>query len=387
MNNLALRPVAVAFLAFGVFVGVWAVAAADIERGLGMGHRTFGLLVSGSLAVAALANVLVGPLTDRFGAGPTLASALIVWAMSLGAVAVAHGAALVAAIGAAFAMAGAVDVAMNVAATAALRARPGHLVRFHALFNVGAAVAALATGFLVVRGASWWWCWVLVAAIAVGVARSARRSSVPNDLSDAQPWNPRTAVALIRSQRLVMVAVAFALAALVEGGVSLWGVLYLREHLSSGVLPGATAAAAGFVVAAIARVSLGPLAGSLGTARGIGAGGALAAAGLVVMAVASNVGVAAGGLVLAASGISVCWPLLLAHATAGGRRPGAVVGLVSGIGYLGFVAGPTIVGFVSSAVGLDAGMFVLAGVALLVAVTPLVERRARAAAGPNRRGA
>src|SRR5204862_3869788 len=141
-----------------------------------------------------------------------------------------------------------------------------------------------------------------------------------------------------------LVAIAFAVGAMVEGGVDLWGVLFLRTNLSCGRRVGASSAVAGYLVAAGARAFLGPAAGRRGARRGVLYGGGTAAAGALIL-VASRTPLLAGlGLVLAAGGVSMCWPLLLAVASAGRERPGAVVGAVSSIGYVGFVVGPSIVG-------------------------------------------
>jgi MFS family permease len=60
-----------------------------------------------------------------------------------------------------------------------------------------------------------------------------------------------------------------------------------------------------------------------------------------------------------------------------------VVGAVSTVGYLGFVVGPSLVGFVADRAGLRWGLVMLAAAAMLVAVAPYRRR----AAGLNRRSA
>ena len=108
-------------------------------------------------------------------------------------------------------------------------------------------------------------------------------------------------------------------------------------------------------------------------------GASLAAVGLVVLALAPSAVIAAAGLVTAAGGVSMCWPLLLAQAGAGRERPAAAVGGVSAIGYLGFVVGPAVVGSVAQLAGLRAGLLALAAAAVFVAVVPRrVDARGRA---------
>jgi MFS family permease len=168
--------------------------------------------------------------------------------------------------------------------------------------------------------------------------------------------------------------------------VELWGVLFLRTTLPSGLAVSAISAVAAYSVAAAARLLLGPLAGRRGPIPGVAAGAGTAAAGILLLALASTGPVAGLGLVLAAGGISLCWPLLLSLASAGRPRPGAVVGAVTAVGYTGFVVGPTVVGALAGGFGLRAGLVLLAAFAAFVAVAPAVSaarrRPAAASSGP-----
>ena len=130
-----LRLLAASFVGFGTFWGTWAVAAADIERSLGVSHGGFGLLLSIALGVAAITNSIAGSLTERWGTSTALNYGLVVWAVLLvvGALVPEGGLAIV--LVATVAAGGAVDVVMNVAATAAFADEPGRLVRFHGFFN------------------------------------------------------------------------------------------------------------------------------------------------------------------------------------------------------------------------------------------------------------
>src|SRR5262249_26711454 len=88
-----------------------------------------------------------------------------------------HRVVLAAFIVATFAVGGLVDTVMNVAATAALAPRPGALVRFHALFNIGGAIGALGRGLLILNGASWRWGGAVVGGRRRG--RAGDRVGVP----------------------------------------------------------------------------------------------------------------------------------------------------------------------------------------------------------------
>ncbi len=365
-----LRPIGWVFVLFGIFWGSWAVAAVDVERALHLSTGGFGALLSLALAGAASANAVGGTLCERFGTGTVLGTSLLTWAMVLTVGAFVRAPVLLGLlIIAMFANGALIDVAINVAATAALGHRPGRLVAFHGRFNGGAALGAALTGLLLATGASWRWMWVAVAVVALGLAVVCLRVPLPaGQTGDRVPFGG--AFSLLRREGLLVLAGAFALAAMVEGGIELWGVFYLRTHLSSGLLVGAGGAVLGYTVAAVARISLGPTVGRRGTARGVTIGAGTAAVGVVILATSGTAVIAAAGLVLAAGGISMCWPLLVAQAGTGRSRAGAVVGAVSAVGYLGMVIGPAVVGWVAEAVGLRAALGVLAAGALVVAVVP-----------------
>jgi MFS family permease len=375
-----LRPVAAAFVGFGMFWGSWSVAVADIEHELGLSHAMFGFLLSVGLAAGGVANALGGTLAERHGTGRVLAGALVTWATLVLTVTAVHQRWAVAALLiVTFATGGLVDTVMNVAATAALAGSPGGLVRFHALFNTGGAIGALGTGVLIGADASWRWWWVVVAVIGYAIAWACATATLPGGATDDDvPLGG--ALKLLRAEHLVVLAVAFAVSAMVEGGIELWGVLFLRTRLPSGLVVGVTSAVIAYTIAASARVLFGPAAGRKGAAHGVTVGASIAAAGILVLALAPGAWAKGTGLVMAAGGISMCWPLMLAHATAGRARPGAIVGAVSAVGYFGFFAGPTIVGWASAAGGLRSGLLLLSVAAVFVAVAPNVSGRRRAPA-------
>ena len=103
--------------------------------------------------------------------------------------------------------------------------------------------------------------------------------------------------------------------------------------------------------------------------RGIAVGSGIAAFGLVLIGVAPAVG-AAVGLALAATGVSVCWPMLLAYASQGRARPAGIVSGVTATGYIGFVVGPAVIGTVAEVSGLRIAVLVLAVIAAGVAIAP-----------------
>jgi predicted MFS family arabinose efflux permease len=227
---------------------------------------------------------------------------------------------------------------------------------------------------LIANTVSYRYAWVGVGVCGLVLAAVSFRSSLPaGEAGEDAPLGG--AIRVLREQHLLLIAAAFAVGAMVEGGVALWGVLFLRTQLSDGLAVAVTGAVAAYSIGALTRVFIGPLAGRRSAAHGVAYGAGAAAIGVLILALSPGQWPPAVGLVIAAGGVSMCWPLLMSHANAGRDRPGEVVGALSAFGYVGLFAGPTIVGWVSAAAGLKVGLLLLAVAAVFVAVAPNLKRR------------
>ncbi len=357
-----LRPVVGAFVIIGLFVGSWAVSIPEVERALGGGPGLLGVALTVSLGLAAVVNAGGGVLAERLGTSRAMSLTLGVFAaVAVGGSLAPAPVGLFLAVVLAFAALGPVDVVANVAATAALADQPGRLTRVHAMFNGGAAVgAAVAGGLLFLLGAwSWRLAWAAVAVLAVALAAAVRNRVLPAG-HPGEHVGFAEGIRILRRERLLPVAVAFALGALVEGGVTTWGVLQLREQVDAGVLVGATSSMLGFTIACLVRLASGRIATRRGARLVLVVGTSVSAVGLLVLALVPVTAVAAAGLVLAAGGISVSWPLLMSEIGRGRPRPGALVGALSSVGYIGLVIGPGLIGLVAGWFGLPVGILLLA---------------------------
>lgn len=375
--RLALRTVAVVFMVFGAFWGAWAVAAADVQRDLHLSPGGLGLLLSGSVGVGGLAAAATGTLAERWGPRVFLARALALWALAaVAAGIVSSGAVFVVFFVVAMVGAGLVDMAMNAGAAAGVGGDARRMMQFHALFNAGALCGAAVAGALIGAGRAWHWSWVFVGATGLVIAGGLAWATSA-DGPETTPARPGPSVsgtpsvtrslAILRSLHLTPLALAFVATAGVEGGIDTWGVLYLRRQLAVGILLGAGAYGVGQVIAVTVRAGgAGPI-GRVGPRWGLVAGAGTAAVGLLLESLSSRPGPAAAGLALAAAGIAVCWPLAMSavsgRAATEGVSPAPLVGALTASGYVGWVAGPAVVGLVADAGGLRAGLLILASLA------------------------
>lgn len=363
------------FVVFGMFWGTWAVATLDIQGFLELSDAGLGALVASTVVGTSVANVAGGALAERHGAGRATTVALAVWgALALVVAAVPWPWPWMALFLALVAAGGLLDVVLNIASTGALQEAPGPLLRVHASYNIGTIVGAAATGIALASLGTWRWSLLLVGAGALVLAVALRRGRVTIPAVTSQEHARfHEALSELRRSALLPLAFVFALGAMVEGGIGTFGVLYLRDRLDVAVLAGAGAYVVGQALATTTRYALGSEAAGrhLGGPRPARLGLAVAAVGLALEAATDVPLVAAAGLALASIGAATYWPLLSAVATRVSARPGLAVGGVSAFGYLGFLAGPPLVGAVADGASLRAGVLVLAVAGGLAASVPL----------------
>jgi MFS family permease len=98
-------------------------------------------------------------------------------------------------------------------------------------------------------------------------------------------------------------------------------------------------------------------------------GGAISVVGLLLAGASQQAAVAIVAFFIAGIGVSFAAPLLFGAAGRGApdAERGAAVATVTTLGYLGFLAGPPIVGGVAQALGIRASFVLLAGAAAIVA--------------------
>ncbi|MET0233236.1 MAG: MFS transporter [Kibdelosporangium sp.] len=331
----------------GFAVGLWVVHIPVIERAVDISHSTLGfllLLLGGS---AFVGMQVAGPLADRLGQrrlvpaagvllgiaafGPGLADSW--WTLGLAMIL--------------FGFAnGTIDVGMNAQAVVVERAYPRPIMAaFHAMWSIGGAAAAVvgaaALGAGVPTVVTLGSCGVLVILISLATARFLIEPDNQDDSDTTESPKGTTAPA-----RLVWLLgmLAFALM-LAEGVAADWAALHFKDIL--GTTPSTAAYAYGaFAVAMTAgRFATDRVAAAVGPVAIVRYGAALAALGLTVASFSPWVALSLVGWALFGLGLSGGVPQLF---TAAGnldtRASGTLMARVVGLGYVGMLAGPAMVG-------------------------------------------
>ena len=363
--------VSLVFLIHGILVSNWLSRIPAVQAKL---HLSVGILGATLLATAAgalIAMPLTSKLVGRFGsARVTRASTLVLCVCVVLPGLTWNAPALAAALFAYGAAAGLMDVAMNTAGVAveAAYGRPV-MVGFHALFSFGGMIGSLMGS--VAAGHAIEPQWHLA---TIGGALAA--ASIPvcrHMLVDAsQPLPDTSSTRKLLRPLIGLGAVAFCIL-LGEGAMADWSAVYLGQLSGPGVAP------LGYAVFSLS-MALGRLRGDwfherLGSVATVRWGSALAAAGLGVALLVGDVPATLAGFACAGSGFSAIFPILCSVAgKKAAAKPQAGIAAVSATGYLGFLVGPPIIGFLAQASSLRTALVLVAALSALASVMARIAR-------------
>lgn len=363
MRNVERRGLLLAFGVFGAFWGSWAAVLPAVRAQTKVSDGRLGLALAAIAFSAVPVMPVAGRLVDRFGARRALPAVLLAFGAVVPLAGLAHSlAALVAALVLLGLATGGLDVVANTATAAWERVEADRLMSVaHGAFSVGVLVGSASAGLAREAGATPLPILLTVGAVVLVVAATQPAYRMA-DLQEEQ--GSRAGMSAV----LVGIGLLTAGAFLCEDAIQSWSALHLERGLHAG--PAVSGLGPGLFAGAMAA---GRLAGGLVRLREdllLGGAGFLLTAGVLVVALAPSAPVALLGLVVAGAGTSVLAPVL--YSAVGSRaapgRQGADLARVSALGYVGFVAGPPLVGAVSAASSLPVALGSLAVIATAMTV-------------------
>ncbi|MFD7495956.1 MFS transporter [Streptomyces sp. NPDC059832] len=367
------------FVLCGTLMGTWVVHIPAIEERVGISHATLGgLLVLLGLG-AFIGMQVAGPLTDRLGARIVVPTGGILCGVALVLPGLARdpwtlaGALLV------FGFCnGCLDVSMNAHAVHVEKAygRPV-MSGFHATFSVGGVLASLAGAGAASVGLNPAAVMAAMGAVGIVIALGSARALLPAapavespvsgcpEKTGASPADTRRSA----KGRVWLLAVLALMVMLCEGAANDWSALHLKDVL--GVPAGTAAFAYGTFAAAmtIGRLLADRFVARFGSMAILRYGAATAAAGITLVALGPWMWAAFTGWALFGLGLSGCVPQLFSAAGhADPSAAGANVSRVAGLGYVGMLAGPAVIGWLTHLVALNHAFVLLTLLCVTTAV-------------------
>lgn len=366
MNSVILRRTRGAtialFLVTGVGLSVWVVSIPAVEAATGISHAVLGTLLL-LLGLGSVVGMLVtGRIIDRIGSRRAAMGAAVLLAVGTVSPALAVepwglGAAL-------FLLGlgqGSMDVSMNDQAVLVERESGKPIMSsFHAFFSIGGAVGAvigvvtqtlrLPFQVTLIGGAV-----IVAVACAVSVPLLFRQADATLDGEVGVPGE-RVVDGQQTPKIWALGALAFLLM-LAEGTANDWSALHAVRELSVPEAAGSLAFATFAVAMTVGRFSADSISARFGPVAVVRFGSLLAMLGISTVILAGWYPATLAGWALFGLGLAGTLPqIFTAAGNLGGPAPGFTLARVVGAGYVGLLAGPALVGWVSSAAGLGGAL-------------------------------
>jgi MFS family permease len=371
------------FVLDGTLMGMWLVQIPAVEKRVGISNATLGSLLVLLGLGAFIGMQVAGRLADRFGTRVVVRAAGVLCGASLALPGFARdpwalaGALLVFGFGN-----GCLDVSMNAHAVHVEKAYKRPIMSaFHAAFSVGGVIAALIGGRAASARISPAATLGAAGAVGIVVALLAARSllaTTPTAITAAAGsprttgWHPagRGAKRRSPSARIWILAALALMCMLCEGVANDWSTLEAKTIL--GVSAGTAAFAYGTFAATMTtgRLLADRVSRHFGPAAVLRCGAATGAVGIAVVALAPSIWMALAGWALFGLGLSGCVPQLFS--AAGHTDPAAAgtnVSRVAGLGYLGMLTGPAVIGWMTRLVALNYALLFPALLLVIASVT------------------
>ncbi|WP_068280649.1 MFS transporter [Aldersonia kunmingensis] len=352
----------------GFMLAMWVVHIPVISERAGVSKATLGLLILVLAGGALIGMQLAGPLADRFGSRTMVTAAAVALCVTVLGPGFAHNAVALGIALIVFGFAnGALDVSMNAQAVHVEQqySRP-ILAAFHALFSCGGLAGSLVGAATLAMG----WDVRLTLAVAAATGLVVTAACVTRMLPHV-PHPPTHAAKPSRQRSRTVIAlglIAFAL--LMSEGTALdWSALQVKEHLDTSDAAAALAFGAFSVMMTLGRFGADRVSAAIGPVRVVRYGTLIAAAGIAVVIFSDWPLLTLAGWALFGLGLSGGIPqIFTAAGNLSGGSPSTNMSRVFGMGYVGLLAGPAVIGWLTKLISLNSALVVPLVAVLLASV-------------------
>jgi fucose permease len=370
------------FLLPGLAWSSWITRTPDVRDQLSASTAEMGLILFG-LSVGSILGVLAsGALTVRLGTRPVigLGVSLVVASMFTVGIGTAAAQPLLVAFGLFIfgAGMGAAEIAMNIEGAEVERLLSASVLpALHGFFSLGTVIGSVfgivftAIDFpvlwhlAIVGGVALVVVLVFLRVLPSGTGRAVATSTAEVSARGARVWTDR---------RLLLIGVIILAMAMAEGSANDWLPLLMVDGHGFDATSGSIIFTAFAVSMTVGRFCGGWFLDRFGPTKVVRVCVALAGVGLALVIFSDNQLVAGAAVVLWGLGASLGFPVTISAAGASGPDSAARVSLVATIGYVAFLVGPPLLGFIGEAHGLRPAMIVVLGLVVVAAfLTPALE--------------
>jgi len=364
----ASRALRAQFFVLGVMFATWGVHVPTVKGHYGLGEQALAIamLASGVGALTALAQA--GRIVGRWGPRAVSAVMGVLCCASVACLLAWPAYAALLAVMLVFGITGSLlDVAINTEATEIERLAAKPLMSgFHGMFSLGGMAGASLGSAAPALGLSPQGHLLLATGVGAAIVLLASRAMLPVPEKDAEEKHP---LSLPRGP-LLLLGVLASMGLIAEGAMYDWSVLFMKQERASTASTAALAYASFSGAMAAGRFGGDWVRARVSPARLMRASGVLAALGMAVALAVPSAWVALLGFACVGLGLSNVVPVLFSAASqVPGVSPAHGIAAVSGVGYLGMMAGPPLIGLVAEHSSLSTGLVVVVVFAVFMAIS------------------
>lgn len=356
------------FFVLGTMFATWGVHVPTVKAHYGLGEQALALAMLAGGVGALLALAQAGRVVGRFGpANVAAVMGALCCASVASLLALPFYAALIVVM-LAFGITGSLlDVAINVEATGIEHQTGRPLMSgFHGMFSLGGMTGAglgsvapslglTAQGHLFVATG--------LGAVAVLVASRLMLPMAPGAAQQAHPLS-------IPRGPLLLLGVLASMGLIAEGAMYDWSVLFMKQERGSEASTAALAYASFSGAMAAGRFGGDWVRARTSPTRLMRISGVLGAGGMALALAVPSPVVSLAGFALVGLGLSNVVPVLFSAASkVPGVSPAHGIAAVSGVGYLGMMAGPPLIGLIAEYSSLATGLLVVVVFAVFMALS------------------
>jgi predicted MFS family arabinose efflux permease len=356
------------FFVLGVMFATWGVHVPTVKGHYGLGEQALAIAMLASGVGALMALAQAGRVVGRWGPRSVSAAMGVLCCASVACLLAWPAYAALLAVMLVFGISGSLlDVAINTEATEIERLAGRPLMSgFHGMFSLGGMAGASLGSAAPALGLSPQGHLLLASGLGAVIALLASRAMLPVPEKEAEEKHPLS----LPHGPLLLLGVLASMGLIAEGAMYDWSVLFMKQERASGASTAALAYASFSAAMAAGRFGGDWVRARLAPRRLMRASGVLAAAGMGLALALPSPEIALAGFALVGLGLSNVVPVLFSAASqVPGVSPAHGIAAVSGVGYLGMMAGPPLIGLIAEHSSLSAGLVVVVVFAVFMALT------------------
>jgi MFS family permease len=367
INKLMLRiAVGAMFFMAGLSFSSWASRIATVQQTLGLSDAGLGAVLF-ALPVGLMCSLpFSGWIITKIGSKKLAIGALLVYAAALVSLGLAQNTFQLIVCLLCFGFSSnSVNIAVNTQAVATeqLYQRP-IMAFFHGLWSLAGFIGAGIATFIMIanRISPFHHFTIMLVVIAIGVAVAARYLK-DDKVTDAGP------VFVMPDKSLITLGIIAFCSMICEGAMFDWSVIYFKKVVLAPVELEGIGFTTFMLTMAGGRFVADWFAHKFGLKRTLQVSGSLTATGLLIAVAFPYVYTAMAGFLLVGAGVSSVVPMV--YSAAGKSKtmsPGVALAAVSTIGFMGFLVGPPIIGFIAGIATLRASFILIACMGISVVV-------------------